>query len=98
MLILVYFVACGIGRLARFNVTAHSLTTDEGKVSHFEGTPIPTSLLVVGVMAIAFAQGAVHEDLWLGSFRLGGAFHPLVLVYALSGSLMVTAGLKIPKP
>src|SRR5690606_38603175 len=31
-LVLVYFVMCGIGRLARFNVTSDSLLTDKGKV------------------------------------------------------------------
>lgn len=98
-LILVYFVMCGIGRLARFNVTAAALTTDHGKVSHFEGTPIPSSLLLVGVLAIAFAMGSVQDDLWLGASRLGPfLLHPLVLLYALSGSAMVTATLRIPKP
>lgn len=98
-LILIYFVSCGISRLARFNVTAEELMTDKGKVSHFEGTPIPTSLLLVAVLAVAFAQSAVHEGLWGGVLTLGPfEFHPLVLMYALSGSAMVSATLKIPKP
>lgn len=98
-LILVYFVCCGIARLARFNVTAEALTTDRGKVSHFEGTPIPTSLVLVAVLAIAFAQGAVGKHLWGGSLTLGPfRLHPLVVMYALSGSAMVTTTLKIPKP
>src|SRR5690606_12518365 len=33
-LVLVYFVMCGIGRLARFNVTAVELSAGTGKVSH----------------------------------------------------------------
>ena len=40
--VLVFFVACGVSRLARFNVTADALSAGSGKVSHFEGTPIPT--------------------------------------------------------
>jgi CDP-diacylglycerol--serine O-phosphatidyltransferase len=97
--VLVYFVCCGIGRLARFNATADELMTNEGKVSHFEGTPIPTSVALVGVIAWAFWQGAVLEDLWFGQLDIGPfALHPLVLAFALSGSAMVTATLKIPKP
>jgi CDP-diacylglycerol--serine O-phosphatidyltransferase len=98
-IVLVFFVTCGISRLARFNVTAASLTTDKGKVSHFEGTPIPTSLLLVAVLAAAFATGSVHEELWFGVYQLGPwAIHPLVVVYALSGSAMISGTLKIPKP
>jgi CDP-diacylglycerol---serine O-phosphatidyltransferase len=97
--VLIYFVGCGISRLARFNVTAEALTTDAGKVSHFEGTPIPTSLLVVLVFAVAFFQGAVHDGLWGGVWQLGPwGLHPMVLLYLLSGSAMVSANLKIPKP
>jgi len=96
--VLIYFVGCGISRLARFNVTADDLMTDKGKVSHFEGTPIPTSVLLVIVLGVAFATGAVGDSLWLGELSVGPAtFHPLVLMYAVSGSLMV-ASIKIPKP
>ncbi len=98
VIFLVYFVCCGIGRLARFNVTAESLATESGKVSHFEGTPIPTSLVLVLVLGLAFALGAVHESLWFGELSLFWKFHPLSLLYAVSGTLMVTATLKIPKP
>src|SRR5688500_2737575 len=48
MLILTYFVICGVSRLARFNVTASALTDNEtGKVKYFEGPPIPTSIVIV---------------------------------------------------
>ncbi|MBP7686073.1 MAG: CDP-alcohol phosphatidyltransferase family protein, partial [Deltaproteobacteria bacterium] len=60
-LILSYFVCCGVSRLARYNVTAESLTGDEGKVSHFEGTPIPTSLALVVVLAVATWQDRIGE-------------------------------------
>jgi CDP-diacylglycerol--serine O-phosphatidyltransferase len=96
--VLVYFVCCGLSRLARYNVTAEELTGDSGKVSYFEGTPIPTSLvLVMGIAALA-ATGRVHERLPFGVFHAGGAFHPLVLAYFLSGSAMVSARLRVPKP
>ena len=70
-----------------------------GKVKYYEGTPIPTSLLIVAVLAVAWWRGDVGDALWLGAYRLGrGYFHPLVLLYAISGSAMVSASLRIPKP
>ena len=47
-LLLIYFVGCGISRLARYNVTASAAAAAETKVKYFEGFPIPTSLLLVG--------------------------------------------------
>src|SRR5665647_2551160 len=70
--ILTYFVACGVSRLARYNVTAESLTGDGDKVKYFEGTPIPTSLLLVMLMFVAAWQGAVRESLWFGQVALAG--------------------------
>ena len=97
VVVLVYFVLCGISRLARFNVTADQLATDSGKVAYFEGTPIPTSLVIVGVLALAFWQDAVLLELWGGGHRLGPAeLHPLVLLYGLSGTAMISARLRIP--
>ena len=98
-MVLSYFVGCGVSRLARYNVTAEQLSGDEGKVKFFEGTPIPTSLALVVVLWIAAAQGAIGPDLWLGMVQLGPwQFHPLVLMFALSGTLMVSKTLHIPKP
>jgi len=96
--VLTVFVACGVSRLARYNVTAEALSEGTAKVKYFEGTPIPSSLLLVFVLAIAIWQGRIGESLWLGSLRLGPAtLHPLVLMYALSGALMVSKTLRIPK-
>ena len=50
IIILIFFVACGISRLARYNVTASQLSDDSGKVKYFEGTPIPSSLVLVGTV------------------------------------------------
>jgi len=95
--VLVFFVACGVSRLARFNVTADALSAGSGKVSHFEGTPIPTSILLVLLLWAAAAVGAVGPQLWGGAWRVGGfTLHPLVLLYALSGSLMISR-IRIPK-
>src|SRR5512136_85016 len=64
-IVLGYFVACGVSRLARYNITAEALS-EGGKVKYFEGTPIPTSLLLVMMMAAAAWQGALGESLWFG--------------------------------
>lgn len=96
-IVLTYFVACGVSRLARYNVTAEALSEGEGKVKYFEGTPIPTSLLLVMVMFGAASQGALHESLWFGQVAFGGfTLHPLVLLFALSGSLMISR-IRFPK-
>ena len=96
--VLSYFVGCGVSRLARYNVTAEQLSGNEGKVKYFEGTPIPTSLLIVVMLAAAAVQGRIGGDLWFGMYQIGPwQLHPLVLVYALSGSLMISKTLHIPK-
>ena len=97
--ILAYFVACGVSRLARYNVTAEALSADaSGKVKYFEGTPIPTSVLLVGLMALAAWQGATGDAVWFGALRLGPwQLHPLVLLYLVSGSLMISKTLRLPK-
>ena len=94
---LLYFVACGISRLARFNVTAQGLSDDTGKVRYFEGTPIPTSVLLVGLIAWLDARDLLGERLWLGSVEIAGlTLHPLALVYFASGSAMIST-IRIPK-
>ena len=95
--VLAYFVACGVSRLARYNVTAEAMSAGEGKVKHFEGTPIPSSLLLVLLMFAAATQDALGGSLWFGELTLAGfRLHPLVLLFALSGSLMVSR-IRIPK-
>ncbi|WP_236021650.1 CDP-alcohol phosphatidyltransferase family protein [Geomesophilobacter sediminis] len=95
--ILTAFVACGVSRLARYNVTAEALSEGGDKVKYFEGTPIPSSLLLVMMMLVAAARGALGESLWLGQVKLGGfTLHPIVLLFAISGSLMVSR-IRFPK-
>ena len=97
--VLAYFVACGVSRLARYNVTAEALAGDEsGKVKYFEGTPIPSSVLLVGLLAFAVWQGRIGGDIYGGALMLGNwQLHPLVGLFALSGSLMISKTLRIPK-
>ena len=98
-LVLMYFVACGVSRLARYNITAEALAADaSGKVKYFEGTPIPTSVLLVGLMALAAWKGHVGDSIWGGVISWGACtLHPLVLLYLVSGSLMISKTLRIPK-
>ena len=100
MLCLTYFVVCGVSRLARFNVTSEELSdATTGKVKYFEGTPIPTSILIVLLLGAAVALGRIDERLWFGALRVGPALlHPLALVYVASGSAMISATLRVPKP
>jgi len=95
--ILLYFVACGISRLARFNATADDLADESGKVKYFEGTPIPTSVLIVALIAVLYFTGRTGLDLWLGRWEIFGlGLHPLAIVYAISGSLMIST-IRVPK-
>jgi CDP-diacylglycerol--serine O-phosphatidyltransferase len=98
-LCLMVFVACGISRLARYNVTAPSLAAKTGKVPYYEGLPIPTSLLLVTMVGILAATGHWQEELplgvWSGSL---GSFHPLSLIYLAHGCGMISKTLRVPKP
>src|SRR6188472_1758757 len=60
-LLLIYFVGCGISRLARYNVSASAAAAAEEKVKYFEGFPIPTSLLLVGVLAAIVGLDRWHD-------------------------------------
>lgn len=95
--ILGFFVACGVSRLARYNVTAEEMSSGTGKVKFFEGTPIPTSFALVCMIGIAASMGAIRDDLWFGATKIAGfTLHPLALVFAISGSLMISR-IRIPK-
>jgi len=97
-LALIYFVCCGVGRLARYNVTAEELSAGQDKVAYFEGTPIPTSVVLAGVLALAAWQGRLGENLVGGAWTIGPwDLHPLALLFVLSGTLMISKTLRIPK-
>ena len=91
--ILLFFFGCGVSRLARYNVTAERLTTEKGKVEYFEGTPIPTSIVPLGVLMLAFYGGSLYRV-----NLLGVEWHAIALLFLVSGSLMISKTLRIPKP
>ncbi|MDB4981463.1 MAG: CDP-alcohol phosphatidyltransferase [Myxococcales bacterium] len=95
---LVVFVVCGVSRLARYNVTAETLSAGADKVRYFEGAPIPTSLWLTGLLAIVAATGRLHGLLWFGAHEVGPfVLHPLALLFAAQGALMVSKTMRIPK-
>ena len=91
--ILLFFAGCGVSRLARYNVTAESLSAQKGKVEFFEGTPIPTSIVPLGVLMLAFHSGHLNR-----MTLLGVEWHLIALLFFVSGSLMISKTLRIPKP
>ena len=99
VLCLTYFICCGISRLARFNVTSSALTNvATGKVRYFEGTPIPTSIVLVLLMAVLFQIGMTGSNFPAGHVDLlGRGFHPISVLFFVSGSLMIST-IKVPKP
>ena len=95
---LIYFVCCGVSRLARYNVTAETLAAGADKVAYFEGTPIPSSVLITAVLALAAWQEAIGEELWGGVYEIGPwELHLMSLLFVVSGSLMISKTLRIPK-
>lgn len=92
-IILMYFVGCGLSRLARYNITAETLATETGKVRFFEGTPIPTSIVPLGLLLLAFHRQGLYPVV-VGGLEL----HLVSLLFLLSGSLMISKTLKVPKP
>src|SRR5574338_821766 len=82
--ILMYFVGCGVSRLARYNVTAADLSRETGKVAYFEGTPIPTSVVPLGLLMLAFHYRELYPVRVLGV-----SFHLVTLLFLLSGSAMI---------
>ena len=90
---LTFFALCGLSRLARYNVTAEALSAETGKVAYFEGTPIPTSIVPLDLLMLAF-----HLDTLLPVRLIGLEVHLMTLVFVVSGMLMISKTLRIPKP
>jgi phosphatidylserine synthase len=71
-----------------------------GKSKYFEGTPIPTSLSIAALMAYWVGQGWTLDNLPLGTWATGTSleFHPVVGLFVLSGVMMTSKTIHIPKP
>jgi CDP-diacylglycerol--serine O-phosphatidyltransferase len=96
--ILLFLVACGISRLARYNVTAAEIAAAGEKVRYFEGTPIPSSLLLILILGLCFHWHRVGADLPFGVVRIAGMeWHPISSIYLFSGAGMISKTLHIPK-
>jgi len=92
-IMLTFFAVCGLSRLARYNVTAEQMAAATGKVTHFEGTPIPTSVVPLALLLWAF-----HAGMLLPVRFMGLRLHLVSLLFVLSGSLMISKTIRIPKP
>lgn len=103
VLILLFFVLCGLTRLARYNVTVNNIPKDKkGKIKFFEGLPVPTSLVLVGFMA-----WFVYKDYYASKLGLPfGVFfansfievHLLSFAFFLHGCGLISKSLHVPKP
>jgi CDP-diacylglycerol--serine O-phosphatidyltransferase len=75
------------------------MSAETGKSTYFEGTPIPSSVLLVIVLLALTWKGSIGADLPGGIIRVAGCdLHLLSLLYVLSGSLMISKTVHIPKP
>ncbi|KAG2173816.1 hypothetical protein INT43_005236 [Umbelopsis isabellina] len=107
---LTYFVCCGLARLARFNATVALFPKDAtGKVSHFEGLPIPSSLAIVGFLAYSinglnlsntdkFPLSILQLPMPMGINAKYGEIHHFTLLFVMHGTAMISRTLRIPKP
>ena len=78
--------------------TAEELSEGQDKVRYFEGFPIPTSVLLVGLLAFAGWQGRIGARLYFGMVNLGPFdLHPLALIFLVWGGLMISKTLRIFK-
>jgi CDP-diacylglycerol--serine O-phosphatidyltransferase len=87
---------CALSRLARYNATVAALEkTSSGKIKYFEGTPVPTSLLLVLLIFIEVHYERIGTGwLWwhvVGELKVG------MLLYVLLGVAMTSKTLRIPK-
>jgi CDP-diacylglycerol--serine O-phosphatidyltransferase len=104
--ILTGFICCGLARLARFNATVALIPKTKGKSKYFEGLPIPSSLVLVGILSYWTKNGWIHgqEGIPWGTLILWGKnggrgeVHWVSLVFACWAAAMVSKTLKVPKP
>ncbi|PVF98917.1 CDP-diacylglycerol--serine O-phosphatidyltransferase [Serendipita vermifera] len=101
------FVCCGLARLARFNATVALIPKDDaGKSKYFEGLPIPSTLVLVGILAFWVQNGWIESEqglpwgvltLW-DSKTDSGDVHYVSFIFAAWAAAMVSKTLHVPKP
>jgi CDP-diacylglycerol--serine O-phosphatidyltransferase len=100
------FICCGLARLARFNATVALVPKDAaGKSKYFEGLPIPSSLMLVSVLAYWTKQDWIHgaQGVPLGIVRLWGEqgghgeVHLVTGFFVLFATAFVSKTLHVPK-
>ncbi|KAJ1568014.1 tRNA1(Val), partial [Nowakowskiella sp. JEL0078] len=71
----------GVARLAWFNATVEKLKDKSGKVRFFEGTPIPTTVLIAMMILFLVSTNQIGDNKLPGGKILiaGWTFHPFVL-------------------
>lgn len=105
---LLWFVSCGLARLARFNATVALVPADaSGKIKYFEGLPIPSSLFLTATMAYWVKMGWFFQskvgthDVPFGIVRLwgdkagSGEVHIASAIFAIWGAMMVSKTLRV---
>ncbi|KAF6009133.1 hypothetical protein HII12_003708 [Brettanomyces bruxellensis] len=101
VLSMAFCVLCGLGRLARFNVTVVNIPKDQtGKSKYFEGFPIPTTLFMVLIMLILVFSGHYGENIPGGLLFSGASYewHPISAFFLFQGCMMISKSIHIPKP
>lgn len=101
VLILAYWVLCGLTRLARFNVSTNNIPKDAlGKLQYFEGLPVPSNLVFVVLMLVLVYTDCILERLpgpvlWENTVV---EFHAALIFFVLQGCAEISKSLRIPKP
>lgn len=89
--------------MARFNATVASIPKDTtGKSKYFEGLPIPSTLVLVGVLSYLTQKGWIEgkHGVPFGTIALWpdtGEIHVIVIVFGVWAAMMVSKTLKVPK-
>ena len=105
--ILTGFICCGLARLARFNATVALIPKDTtGKSNYIEGLPIPSSLVLVGMLFhwqwmgwTVDTQGIpLGQVTVLGNPGGDGDVHVVSFIFAAWAAAMVSKTLRVPKP
>lgn len=101
VLLLSFWMLCGLTRLARFNISTNNIPKDNsGKAKYFEGLPVPTNLIWVAFFAYLVRKDWILDNLpgpilFPDSFL---EFHAITLLFVLQGSAEISKSLHIPKP